>query len=152
MTEADSHIRISGKIKINLERKRKRAEPRRKHRRTAKILNPIRKLGKLVGKHHFLEQAERKPPASIHKLRHGCLSAAKLCLYILIPDNRTGYQMRKQGKVSSEIHQIPLNGRVAAVEVDGVGDALKRIKGDADRERHLRRRDGKPRYGLKRPR
>lgn len=62
----------------------------------------------------------------------------------LITDNGTGNQLREQRNIRAERNKVLLRLGVAAIDIDGIAHRLKRIKGNADRQRQIQKRNRKP--------
>ena len=67
------------------------------------------------------------------------------------PLNRPGDELREEADKRREIDETARRLQVPAVNVNGIGEGLKRIKADAHRQNHLERRDVH-RHARRRPR
>ena len=55
-------------------------------------------------------------------------------LNLIIADNGTGDELREQADIEREVKGVFLHGRISAVNVNNIGERLKREERDAERE------------------
>lgn len=103
------------------------------------VLHLVRELREVVRKEHLFKQADQKAHGTGGKPRERFAPAAKLRGHVAVTDDRPGDEVREKRDVRAEVDEIPLRGSVPPVNIDGIGQGLKRIKGDADGKRHGRR-------------
>ena len=139
--ETDGHIRVAGKIKVELERKGERAEPRsgKAQLRSGGIDIPER--ADVVGEQYLFPETDGKPLHAGGKLFGTETPRAKLGGHVLIPDDRPGDQLREERDKCAEADKVFLFLGVAAVNVDRIGHRLERVEGNADRQREPERGD-----------
>lgn len=63
---------------------------------------------------------------------------------IRVPDDGACNQLGEQGDVCAEVDQIFLRRDAAAIDVDGVAQALEGVKADADGQRKMKQRNFRP--------
>ncbi len=134
--QSDGHIRITGKVEIDLESERQNQHPRAERRRLKierrGVISCDRRHG--IGEQYFFCHSRDKASRAVGELVYVFLAAYKLVVYVLISDDRTCDKLWVQRDVGPERDDILLQPRVAAVEVNGVGHDLKGVKGYADRQ------------------
>ena len=131
---ADGHVRIAGKIEINLEGKGQNPHPCHSHAplvwQNAADFRP--EGAGLVGEKDFFGKPDEKAAHAEGKTIYGFRPAGQLRRNGLVADDGPGDELREHGHIGAEGDQILLNRRLAAVHVDGVGHGLKRVKGNPD--------------------
>lgn len=136
---ANGHIRIAGKIKIEPERVGEGADPCLVERRRRwsegerdKWLDGVRHAG-------FLEQSDRKYHQSVpHQVRIGAfrLFLFELRNHVLVVKDRSGDQMRKIGDEQGVVGQ-PIARDLAAIGVHQKRDLGDAVKGNPDRKQNV---------------
>ena len=151
LSQTDGHIRISAEIEINLEGVGQCSQPGHScrqrhipaeplHRSVSEPKGMIRNQCHVIGQKHLLAQPDNKPHHTVGKILHVLLSVVDLIRNGLIPHNRSGDELRKEGDVQAHIQQILLGLPPSPVHVDYIGDCLKRKKRNSDWQsdfRHL---------------
>ena len=138
--ETDGHIRVAGKIKVELERKGERAEPRSGKAQLRSSGIDIPERADVVGEQYLLPKTNGKPLHAGGKLFGAETPRAKLGGHVLIPDDRPGDQLWEERDKCAEADKVFLFLRVASVNVDRIGHRLERVEGNADRQCNLRHR------------
>ena len=139
--ETDGHIRVAGKIKVELERKGERAEPRSGKAQLRSSGIDIPERADVVGEQYLLPETNGKPLHAGGKLFGAETPRAKLGGHVLIPDDRPGDQLWEERDKCAEADKVFLFLRVASVNVDRIGHRLERVEGNADRQREPERGD-----------
>ena len=128
--QADGHIGIPGKIKINLKAVRGDSDPGRQYRQIlhsqAAYLFPYDT--DTVGQQDLFPQSYHKPADSSGKIVYIFLTPHHLIRNGLIADNRTGDQLRKQRHIRAEGNDIVLALGLSPIDIDGIGHCLKCIE------------------------
>ena len=138
---ADGHVRIAGEVKVNLQRigdygQRHRAGAVRAHAGEHRI----HEYGEVVRQHRLFQHAEEHLRQAAGNARAaGAAFLFKLRQKFRGLDDRPGHQLREKGDVERELHRVVAGGQRAAVDVDGVAQALEGVKGDAHRQYDVQR-------------
>ena len=130
LSKSDRHIRIAGKVEIDLERKCQRTQPcqRHTHIRAAKPFDIIPEHTNLVRKQHLFSKSDQKTLQTVCHIR-GCLRAdIHLALHILITHDRSGNQLWKQAHIHAKRDNVFLRRSLPTVHIDRVRHRLERIK------------------------
>ena len=150
--ETDGHIRVAGKVEIDLDGIHQNAEPCAGSGQTGQI--PIQiagsKIAGDVGDQHLFAQTDAEPGDPGGKILFVRRSLFDLGGHIGVSDDGSRHQLRIQGNVHKELAVAFLGLRLTAVYVDDVGNGLKGVKADADGQRDLRHRQLQPRQGVDR--
>ena len=132
--KTNRHVRIAGKIKVDLEGIGKSAQPCRQRGqrswRNRRRLLP--QLSDAVGQQHFFDNAAQEAPRSRVKALPGFTAVLQCIAYIDVPHDRPRDELREHCHITAEGDDVPLRGAVAAVNIDGIGKGLKGVKRDAD--------------------
>ena len=146
LPEADGHVRIAGKIKVNLKKICDSAEPCRGggHRPHGKRVNRIRRHGERVGDKHLLGKAEAEAAEARRRLFYCDDARVKLLVHIVIFYDGPGDELGKQRDVKQHVKIVFGKPRVPAIYVEHVAHGLKREERDADGQRDAGEREGKP--------
>lgn len=150
--EADRHIGIAGKIEIDLEGERRKADPGGENRKLSG-LQPRNRLPDLpcrVREQHLFGQAHGKAADARSKVGKGLLPVLQLAGYGLHSDDRPGDELGEQGNIGAEIENAALHLHLSPVQIDDVGEGLEGIKRYADRQRHLQQREPRPGHAVNR--
>ena len=139
--ETDRHIRIGGKIEIDLEHIHGRGKPGARNRKlSAPRQQFLDHLAAEVCKQHLLAQADGKPAHAVRKIRHADAAIGKLRLDIGILHDRARDQLRETGDIQKQQKRIILHRGLAAIHIDRIGQNLEGVKADADRQGNRRDR------------
>ena len=145
-SQSHGHIRIAGKIKVNLHAKRQNPQPHHQNGtlgiRNARNLCPQSARG--IGNQHLLAQTHGKQKHSPGKSGEVLSPLPQFLCDGVIPHDRPGDQLGKHGDIGSEINDILLWSGLFPVYIDSIRHGLKRIKGNTDRKRQ-------PRQGKRNP-
>ena len=142
-SQADGHIRVGGKVVVELDGVEQRAKPRPRYRQTGKL--PVHILGHQlacgVGDHHLFGQAHTEFGDALAEILHRDGAVFDLGGHVAVAHNGASHQLM----VAGEIHQVFVVGflrrDLAAVDVQHIADGLKGVKRDADRQGNLRHRE-----------
>ena len=149
--ETDCHIAVAGKIVIDLQRERGRAQPGIQHRLLLRGAEAGHQLAKQIGKQDLLCQPQHEAPRPGRRVRKHVGTAAQLRRDIGIADDRSGDELREHGDIRCQIDQVPLCRDRPAVHVDGIAQDLEGIEADADRQRERKQRDRQARQRVEIP-
>jgi len=144
--KADGHVRVAGKIEINLQGVAQDAEPG--HRggkefgRNGEDL--VRRQGYHIGDEHLFAQPDDEPAYPFGKPLHAHGSVEQLVRDILIPDDGAGHELGKQRDIQGRRRQGALGRRLPPVNVHDVGNAVEREKRNADGQVHAPDRKLRP--------
>ena len=98
----------------------------------------VRGPGDDVGDQHLLREADDEAAHAVGEVVERDDPPRQLIGDVAVADDRSGDQLRKQQQVQRRVHRALLRRRVAAVDVDDVGDGVEREERDADRQQHAR--------------
>ena len=123
--QADSHVGIAGKVKIDLEGIGQDPQPCAQRRQRRRILQAdVPQHTDAVGQKHLFAKAADKGLHAAGKLRDVFMALAQLVVHIFVLDNGAGDQLGEQGDKGAEGDNVFLRARIAAVHVDGVRHGL----------------------------
>ena len=137
--QTDGDVGVAGEVEVDLV-----AEgPEREHH-----LGPGEERGRVedaigvererVGEDDLLHEPDgdaREP--LLHVQGDGLATPGELGQQLAGAHDRSRHELREEGDVEREVEGAPGRRLHAAVDVEGVGEALQRVEGDADRQRHL---------------
>ena len=141
-SQSDRHIRISRKIEINLKCVQNRQHPRIDRSQLCQrfLHHPVHRRRKGISKQHFFRQSVGKALDSIrHPLRR-TLPVPNLFADIVILDDRSRDELRKEGNIERQMKDIFLRLNRPPVHIHHVGKRLKRVEGYSDRKSNLAER------------
>ena len=139
-SQADRHIRIAVKVKIQLEAVAECPHPRHANRVVSGCERHVCDLGEHIGKKDFLIESKKESHDSLFKAFRSDLTLVDLIHHGGIANDRAGNQLRKKRNIESEIRRVFL--RVdASVYIDHITHRLKSEERNADgkRDRGLRK-------------
>ena len=140
LAQTYGHIRISWKVKINLESKCYSSQPCRCH---TEIFHR-RKLHpydiNLVRQQYFLAEAYNKSSHALSCLFQVSPASRQHHRYIRISHDRSCDKLREQSNICSEGYQVLLRFYFASVNIYNVGHGLESIKWYSDRQCYARQR------------
>ena len=141
--EADRHVRVAGKIKVELERVCERAAPRivrvqRRHGR-AEIENPARRRTDAIRDDRLFEKPDgknREAHGEVVPVEAVRLRLAELRHHLFVVDDRPRDEMREECDEQQEVAEVVFAHHAAAHihEIRDLGEGKKR---DAEREDDL---------------
>ena len=149
-SQADGHIRISAKVKIDLQCIGADSDPVGHHGNIAVRQRTDGGVqgAEIVGQQDFFAQAENKPLCAFPEIDPVRGANAELLLHIPVLDNRARNELREQGQVQGEAQKALLRSHVLPVHVENIGQRLEGIKRDSDRQRQRRVMDVQSRQGV----
>ena len=129
-----SHIGITGKIKVDLERKGDDAQP---CTCSGELLGrhglvSIPQHSQVIGQEHLLGQSDYKDLHTRGKLLHLVISVVDLVVQVLVFDDGAGDELRKEGHKGTKADDTSLGSGVSTVDINGIAHGLEGIEGDAD--------------------
>ena len=139
-SKSDRHIRVTGKIIIDLQHIKDRTQPQRFscRRISAIFVNIVHYLGKSICKQHFFPKAPAKPHDSGSKFLRSNLPLLDLPGNILVFYDRACDQLREKGNIQKHVSIISLCFYFSPIDIDHIGKRLKRIKRNPDGKGDLR--------------
>ena len=104
LAQANRHVRVSGKIIIDLKRIGCRTKPCQQEGQFTRCMpeHAIRDLRECIGEQHFFRQAINEPVDALGKYLLFVLARGQLHVHIMIAHNRSGNQLRKHGNVQRQ--------------------------------------------------
>ena len=133
-SQADGHIGVAGKIKVDLKGKGNSAQPggQRGQAFPRQGGHGIPQQAHLVGQQHLFAQPHRKAVDAAGKKPGAFLPADQLPLHCFVLHNRPGDQLREQRDIGAEGNGVFLRCHRPAVNIDDVAERLEGVKADAD--------------------
>ena len=98
-------------------------------------------IAQRVGDEHLLAQADDETPHALDEVVAVPLALRELRGDVLVADDRSGDKLWEQQDVKPEAVDASLRRRVAAVDVDQVGDRMEGEEGNPQRQRNRGQRD-----------
>ena len=134
--QTNCHVGIPGEIVINLERIRQRAQPRHCNRQLAsgKFERRVRDNAHRVGNQHLFSQTNDEPANAVGEIVKRRLAFMNLVSDGFVTNNRAGNQLWEKRNVQSHVERVLLRLTFAAIDVDNVGNRLKRKERNPDRQ------------------
>ena len=129
--QADGHVRIAGKIKVDLQRVGSHPQPGRGGGKVAQGEDVIRDQAHIVRQQHLLPKAEDEARHPLHHVPAALPAPVDLPRHRLIAHDGAGDQLGKEGYVEPEIQHVMLHGGPAPVDIQHVGHDLEGEEGDA---------------------
>ena len=139
--KAHGHEGVAGEVEIELQAVAHRTEPRQRCGEIgeADALKCGPECGELVGKDHLAAKPyDEEREAVLQILAPEAAAGVQLAVYVAQAENGPHRQLRKHDLKGRVVDETALGIRVAAVHVDHVGGALKDVKADAQRQRHMK--------------
>ena len=142
--EADCHIGIAGKIKVDLQSIGENTDPRTGKRQRRKIFTEqfFGQRPCKIGKNRFFEKTDTKPHRAARRFLHGAGTLVDLFTNVAVTDNRAGNELREHRHIQKHFVKLGLHLHLAAVHVDHISERLKSIKRNANRQRKPQKRNG----------
>ena len=139
--QADGHVAVGGKVKVDLQRKAQRIQPGIAHAGGRRGAVAGCQLAQDIGDEHLFSQPHDKAPQTGRGVLHGQLPLVQLGRYVGIADDRPGHQLGKQTDIGRQRGQIALGVYIATIDIDGIAHGLKGEKADAHRQRQVGQRN-----------
>src|SRR5262249_43531945 len=138
---SDGDIRITGEIKIDLKHEQHGAEPSKIGAARSGIKNVVDDGSEAVRQRHLLHQPQHDEPEPEHEQPMSppfvVEDTLDLRQRLIGPDDRAGNQLRKEHLEQQELGERACRRVPAAHDVDVVGQGLKAVEGDAERQRRI---------------
>ena len=130
MPEADGHIRITGKVKINLESIGRDPDPGCQDRHIARIHHTdlVPQNPRLIGQKNLFAQPDHKAVDALGEFLHALFPGAQLRVDGPVLDDRPRNQLGEHGHISPVGYYIFLDGSIRPVYVNDIGDCLECVK------------------------
>ena len=138
--QADGHIRVAGKIIINLKGVEKNSEPGQPRPRQAFIgkgEHIVHHGGKGIGKDHLFSQAIGKPLDAVGHALGRDAPSLQLGVNLIVFHNRPGDELGEKANVERQIQGILLHPDGPPVHVHHIGQGLEGVEGNADGKDNL---------------
>ena len=141
--QPDRHIRIAGKIKIEVQGVKNDLPPsaeraRGERKRRPKIEMPC---GKRIAEQHLFAKPHAKTFHSGGKIRKFFASPLNFGCNFAVAHDRPGNELWEKRNIGAETCVIALQFGVSAVKVYRIGEDLKGVKGNADRQAQAEERN-----------
>ena len=148
--QADGHIGVAGKVKVDLKAEGQQAHPAARRRQRPGSLG--RQLGipqsaDGVRQQHFFSKAHTEPAGSQGKVLRAVDPVIQVLCHGLVLDDRPCDQLREHGDEGAEADDVPLHRGILPVDVDGVAHGLEGKEGNADWQWDIPQRDGDSQQG-----
>ena len=126
-SQADSHIRVSGEIVIDLKRIKYRCDPYYLRRHGIRIIciDSVSRLCHGVCDDDLLTETKDKSADSFCGLFHGDRSVFQLIVNIFIPYDGARDKLGEERDIQSQVYDLLLNGELSSVEVNDVRHYLE---------------------------
>ena len=108
MPQTDGHVRVAGEVKVDLERVRDGADPRRDRCGVRHGGDVLPDGAHLVGDEHLLAQTDHQPLQTLAGLAHRLPPMLQVIGYCLVLHDRPRDQLGEQRHVRAEVHDVPL--------------------------------------------
>ena len=139
--QANGHIAVAGKIKVQMQHIGQRIQPAKQHRALLGRLELRYQCVQCVGQQHLFAEACHKAGKPGGQILPGGAARVQLLAHIGIAHDGACDQLRKHGDIGGQIHQVFLRRHRAAPHIHHIADDLKGVKADADGQRHPDYRD-----------
>ena len=145
--QADGHVAVGREIKIDLQHEAHGVEPVKERVRILRRLEVLHELAEHIGDQNLLGKTQHEAPRARRRAGACVRAGAKLRRHVRIADDGPGDELGEHGNIGRQINGILLRRGVAAPDVHDIAQNLEGVEADADGQRDLQRRDGKPRDG-----
>ena len=149
--QADGHVGIAGKVKIDLQAVAQRAQPghgRRELPRPRQGEGPLRRHGEVVGQQDLLGKAQNKALDPLLEALRVHAAASDLLRHAVVAHDGAGDELGEKGDVQPQIQDVALHLSRPPVHVDAVGERLEGEKGNADGQAQPHRFHAQPQQGV----
>ena len=147
---ADGHVGVAGEIEVDLHGKSEQPKPgaSRANLREVAIEPGLHEERGHIGDADLFEEPLRKPaqpaPGAIPRMD----TVIDLGRNLGVSDNRAGDELVKEAHKEQELERRAGGGDLAAIDIDHIGNGLKGVEGDADRQRDLRHGERYGQHGI----
>ena len=137
--QTDSHVRVTGKVKIQLNGISDNSQPGITETKRFRLLgkNTVNHDGQRIGDQNLFGQTDDKTLQTDNNVGKGNRTLVNLFADVVILDNRSRHQLRKQYDIQSQLVNVFLRLNLAAVNVYQIRNGLKGIKRNAYRHNHV---------------
>ena len=145
-SEADCHIRVSRKIKIQLQSEGDNAKPRAYNGEliSRQLRDSFPDESYVVCKEDFFTQTAHKAFYAVTKQINAMYTVVYLVCNCLIANDGARNQLWEQRNIRAERQNVFLHLRISAIHINGIAHGLKGVKGDTDGEQQIRLRNSQP--------
>ena len=132
--QADGHVRIAGKVEIDLDGKAGDTKPRRPRGEAVggHIPHALPKRPCRVGEQYLFGKARDKGADAAREVGECALPLGELLVHVAVPHDGARDELWEQCHIGAKGHGTLLCRDVAAVNVDNVGQCLESIERNAD--------------------
>ena len=145
--QADGHVGVAGKVKVNLKAEGKKPCPAPRNRQRPGVLRGLAALPQGpggVGQQHLLGKARGKAAGSFGEVPGRDGPVNQLRRHGLVLHDGPGDELGEQRHVGPEADDVPLDRRVPAVDIDGVAHGLEGEEGNAQGQGQSQLGNGHP--------
>ena len=137
--EADGHVGVRRKVKVDLERIGKEPDPGAddRNRRQFAVQHGGGHFAGHVGQQDLFEHAGQEPDESVPRLAHADDAVLDLRFNVDVFDNGAGNELREHGDVQQQVKEVALDIGPPAVHIHNVRNGLERVEADADGQRQV---------------
>ena len=143
--QADGHVGVAGKVKVDLKGIAQRAQPGEGHGQADAHRPPggVGNAGQLVGQQYLLPQPHHEPAAPGGEIRPVLPAVEDLFRDGGVFDDGPGDELGKEGDIQPQVRKAALDTGLAPGHVKDVAHGLEGKKGDADGQANDRNGDRK---------
>ena len=144
------HIRVGGKVVVQLQRIQQSAKPRACRRqamqRGIQILPD--QSTRNIGDHDLLAQTDAEAGDALAEILHGGGTVFNFSRYIAVTDNRACHQLM----IAGQVHQIAIEAALcrhrSPIDIHHIADSLEGVERNADGQRNPWNRQRQPGNGI----
>ena len=130
------HIRITGKIKVDLQRESSSTRPGPQNADiTCQCAQALPQFAHRIRQKHFFTQTDHQQAEAVSDFVPCLLPVTQLGAQLIITHNRARDQLRKKRHIGGKTNQTVFRRHGIAVDIHHIGHYLKRVKRDAERQR-----------------
>ena len=133
-SQSNRHVRVSREIEVDLEGESSGSEPCSQGGGLVGGKGCVGHDRDGVGQEDFFGKAQDEKRHARGESLECMFSFRELDGHGVVPHDRTGDQLGKQGHEAREVDESPNRISLSTVHVDGVAHGLEGVKGDADRQ------------------
>ena len=139
-SQPDRHVRITTKIKIDLQGVGQQSAPSPRQARRSMRKGPFRNEGDRIRNQNFFGQPQHKQNNPRARLGPRMAPFPELFVNFMIPDNRARHELREQGHIAGEINETARGSGVAAININRIAHRLKGVEGNPNRQHQMQKR------------
>ena len=133
-SQSDRHIRIAGKVKVDLHSVNRNRIPGAHHGNVIQITGEecVYDGTQMVGKNDFFAQTDHDPGQTLADVMGSGIPFGQLRLDGAVPDDGPSHQLGEHGYIQQEFGIAPLSPDLVPIAVHHIGNSLEGIKTNAD--------------------